>query len=137
MCEIVVCVEDIVGPDVYTTTSLPSPGDVLDVLEDGHVFGRMELADPRWRILSVPDMTVDAAQNLLSREPATDPAQALGPNTLQFRAFYLDLTRPMAADMKAFMGDATRAAASFVVEPSVIAGMMDKRPPVSDPKVIG
>ncbi len=93
MAEIAICVVDITNPaSVYLNTKLPKRGDVLCVVEDGHVWGSSELGQDNWRIIQLPGVPVAALDALLTAEVATSPPGQKGaPNTLQFRGFYLDL----------------------------------------------
>lgn len=72
MCELLVIVET---------------GDVLVIFSDNHEFGGMELSNPAWRVIKVPEVDITILANLTSPGVATIPH---GPTT--FRLFFLNPT---------------------------------------------
>lgn len=92
MAELLVRVVDKVNPDFYANTKCLKRGDVIAVCEDGWGWGVEELANPDWRILKIPDMTVAEASVFLAPERNRDPGQPS--RTLQRRAFAIDLDHP-------------------------------------------
>lgn len=99
MCEILVCVRDMGQTgNIALDSKRPKQGDVIDVHPDGWIWGVCELGQivqgnpngnhPFFRIIKLPNVTVNQASNMLAPELDTDP-QNPSPY-LQYRARYLD-----------------------------------------------
>ena len=80
MCELLV----FIGPEpTDPTRSLPRPGDVVAIMEDGHAWGSKERDYP-FRIIARPGQPVEALANLLGNMVPHGAAPL-------YRAFYLNL----------------------------------------------
>lgn len=80
MCELLV----FVGPEpVDPTRSLPRPGDVVAIMEDGHAWGAAELAHP-FRIIKRSGQPAEALSEMLGNAVPAGAAPL-------YRAFYFDL----------------------------------------------
>ncbi len=90
MAELLVRVVDKINhDDPYLDAKCLKAGDVVVVCPDGWVWGREELANPEWRIVRVPGLTVEQCAGFLSEEPETDPTN---PNPMrQRRGFRLEI----------------------------------------------
>jgi hypothetical protein len=115
MCEILVCVKD---RGASPGQGLPQQGDVVAVQADGWPWGACELGtvvqgNPNgnhnfFRIIKLPNVTVNQASRMLSPEVDVDP---LNPSPyLQYRAFYLDKTKIPTQALINNWNDDTRAA---------------------------
>lgn len=102
MCEVLVCVHDRGTSGVLAIDShAPQQGDVVEVQADGWPWGACELGftypgNPNgnhnfFRILKLPNVTINQASTMLSPEVDVDP-QNPSPY-LQYRAFFLDKTK--------------------------------------------
>lgn len=145
MCEALVCVKS------WTTVngssgslsfdySLPQQGDVIWVGADGAPWGVCEQGliypgNPNgnhnfWRILKLPNVTVNQASTMLAPEVNVDPTK---PSPyLQFRAFFLDKTKIPAGVLATYWNDDTRAA-PFISMPytaTQLATLKTQRTPV-------
>lgn len=87
MAELLIRVVDKVGTDVFKDAALTKRGDVIVVRPDGWNWGIQELANPEWRIVSIPDMPMVEAEAMLAMEPGDRSV----PNVLQARMFKFDL----------------------------------------------
>lgn len=74
MAELLVRVVDKGEPENVRCTKR---GDVIVVMPDGWMWGNAELADPHYRILRVPDMSVSEASALLAEEPPSEQLHEL------------------------------------------------------------
>lgn len=121
MSELLVRIVDKVNDaDPYLNAKCTKRGDVIVVVEDGWAWGGKEKANPEWRIVKLPKVTVSEAQAFLSPEPITDPA---APNRVkQRRAFRLNLdTLPLdCAYMDYAQLSAYRVAVQPLDEPDVL-----------------
>lgn len=80
MCEMVI----FIGPEpTDSTRSLPRPGDVVAIMEDGHAWGSRETEYP-FRIIKRPGQPAEVMQDMLGN------AVPYGAAPL-YRAFYFDL----------------------------------------------
>lgn len=89
MCELLVLSVNKVNADPYLDAKQYKRGDVVCVKPDGWGWGRQELANPLFRIIKVPGVSVSQASGFLGPEldsDPTNPSQMLRP-----RAFSLDL----------------------------------------------
>jgi hypothetical protein len=117
MCKAVVMVVDKIGADPYVDARSFKRGDVVDVVEDDHVFGKEEANHPQWRIFSFPGVSASEMRGFMAHEPETDPSNPSA--VLQLRAFGLDLTK--------LKDDASFAA---------IMAARIRKPPLVDPNVL-
>lgn len=100
MAELLVRVVDKTNPDPVFDAKLSKRGDVIAVCPDGWKWGVEEIANPDWRIISVPGVDPDDFSGLLAAEPETNPNEPS--RMLQFRAFRLDLDHDDLADLRSF-----------------------------------
>ena len=128
MCELAISVVDKTSPDPAVDSKLVKRGVVIEVFEDDHGYGRMELTHPMFRILKLPGVPMAVGRGLLGDEigdPATQPH-------LLHRQFKLDLDHPdIAADLRAHLDDDSRAAPHIVVDADLIARLKTRRPSVT------
>jgi hypothetical protein len=90
MCELLVRVVDKINDDPYLDAQCSKRGDVIVVVEDGHAWGREEIANPDWTIIKVPGVAAKDATGFVARELNYSEQ----PNyMLQKRAFAFDLTQ--------------------------------------------
>lgn len=106
MCEVLLRVVDKVNEDPYLDAKLLKRGDVVVIVEDGHAWGREELANPDWRIVKLPNVTSSVASAFLGDEKDTDPTKPS--RVLRRRAFRLDW-QTLPAAVLAWLADDTRA----------------------------
>lgn len=103
--ELLVQVTDKVNADFYLNCQCPKAGDVIAACPDGWVWGTQELANPDWRILVVPDLSPQDASTLTVPEKPVDPLHPSA--TLQYRAFFIDLTHPAASALAPAIADSS------------------------------
>lgn len=117
MCELLVRVFDKTNSDCpYLDAQCHKRGDVIAVNEDGHLWGKEELANPDWRIIKVPGVRRSDATGFLARELDDDPSKPS--RVLQARAFSYDLS----------------------ARPTDLASLLSaqiRKPKLQDPNVIG
>ena len=112
MCEILLCVHDRrTTGNVAIDSHAPKQGDVVCVQPDGWTWGVCELGqvvpgNPNgnhnfFRIIKLPNVTVNQASNMLAPEVDVDP-QNPSPY-LQYRARYLDKSKIPPATMQALL----------------------------------
>jgi hypothetical protein len=134
VAEILVYLYDREGADIYCTAKLCQRGDVLVAMEDGWQWGGMELADPMFQVIKVPDATVEDFQPLLSYElplPGNEE-DVFGSmtNTLQFRGFHI-----VVGGMRAMQtADPPPTIDSSLDE---VRALTVQKPPIPDPAKIG
>lgn len=143
MCEILLCVKDrgnILSLDLALYHRLPKQGDVVAVQEDGWPWGSCELGqtvqgNPNgnhnfFRVIKLPNVTVNQASRILSPEVDIDPNN---PSPyLQYRAFYLDKTKIPTQALTTYWNDDTRSA-PFITLPYSAAqlnSIVSQRDPV-------
>lgn len=89
MCELLVRVVDKVNPnDPLADLQCHKAGDVIVAVDDGHQWGRAEVANPEWRIVRVPGASIADVSGLLAEEPQV---QGLPEAVRARRGFRLDL----------------------------------------------
>lgn len=126
--------------DFYRDCRALGPGDVIEVMPDGHGWGVLDQQNPDWRIIKFPGVPVRDLLAFLAPEVGTDPAQPS--KTLQPRAFKFDLTNPgLPTELKAVIADDARTLPK--VEPVTKMASTDvlafkvAKPAITDPAVIG
>jgi len=136
MAELLVRVVGDTSANPFVNANAFKRGDVAVAFADGHAWGCEELTDPRWRILRFPGATLDDASVLLSPEKAATRQSDRAPDPmLQIRGFALKLDTGDAA-LDAFLADASRRQAVFVM-PVPLASLVVRKPPLKNPNVIG
>jgi hypothetical protein len=138
MAELLIRVVDKINDDVYKNAQCTKRGDVIVAQADGWQWGRVELSDPRYRIVRIPTLTVDEARAFTAPEPHTGPGKPSP--TLQKRAFKFDVDHhTIPADFAAWLADDSRAVP--IHEASLhrdhAHALVSRRPPIQDPAVIG
>lgn len=103
-------------------------GDVIVVMPDGHSWGKQELSNPEWRIISIPDLRAADAISL------TSPEAKVGLNgstkMLQKRAIRLDLSNVKLPKIRSGKGVDIVLSRGQVMKATVV------KPPVADPNII-
>lgn len=96
MCELVVWAKSQHSADPYHDAQCWKAGDVICVLEDGHEYGKAELAHVaagEWQIVKLPGVPARDALSLEAKEPESDPSN---PSRVRQRRMHrLDLTKPI------------------------------------------
>lgn len=130
MCELVISVIDKFSDDPEVDCAMPKRGVVIDVFEDEHAYGRLELTHPMFRILKLPGVSMTFARSFLGKEIADHP-RALK------RMFYIDIDHPdVPPDLAAHLADDKRAVPHHVVDQATVAALKRQRP-AGDSSVIG
>lgn len=137
MAELLVCAVDKEPLDPYVNARAYKRGDVVVVNPDRWVWGRMELANPLFRIVRVPGVTVAQARTFLGEEFDEDPENPS--RVLRRRAFYLDLDDPLFEEL--FPGwvtdDARRVSMRRLdITLAQLLALKKPRPPLEDPNVL-
>jgi hypothetical protein len=114
MAELLVRVTDKTHPTENNRVS--KRGDVIAVQPDGWAWGALELSQPFWRIVKLPNVTVQAASDaLLAPGVRTGPQEPL--TAVPLKAFRLDLAAVSSRNQAAaaFVTDDTRAQPSISI----------------------
>lgn len=123
---------------IYLDCQCTKRGDVIVACEDGHVWGKDELANPDWRIFQIPALPLSQALAFCSPELPVDP---LNPSkTLQKRAFKFNLDDPsFALQFSTVLADSSRTTtkAQVALSDAAVAALKVAKPPIPDPAVIG
>jgi hypothetical protein len=154
MAEILVRVVDKVNKEFYLNCRCTKRGDVIVVAPDGWKWGTDERTDPQYRIISLPQYSVEDLQAFLAPEQPTDPSQSQ--RTLQRRAFKFDVDHPdLPQAIRDCIADDTRASETYqdnavpaaapdtgaggAAEPATFDMLAFKvqKAPIEDPAVIG
>ncbi len=135
MCELLLRVSDKINTDPVLDSKCTKRGDVIVVMPDGWGWGTEELRNPDWRILQLPNVTVEQAASFLSPEPEDNPQ---APSLVRQRRLFkidLDALPPVWA---AWVTDGTRAepmrSAPFTA--AQILGYRRRKAPLANPVVI-
>lgn len=129
MCEVLVCSNSWVTVNGTTgsqaiDTKMPQQGDVIVAQADGWAWGVCELGGvvqgnpnlnhPFWRVFKLPGITLSQISTLLGAEVDVDPTK---PSPyLQYRAFFIDITKIPAGALLTYYKDNTRGA-PFIMLP--------------------
>lgn len=142
MCELLVRVVDKVNSDFYLNCQCTKRGDVIVVQEDGWKWGKEELSNPDWRIISMPGIPVSQVLGLLAPELPIDPKNPS--RTLQRRAFKFDIDAlekgvKINAAAKTDLKDAARAkgVTALALVASDVSALTVAKPQIADQSVIG
>lgn len=139
MCEVLLRVADKVNAtDPYADAKCLKRGDIVVVCVDDWPWGSDELAHPFWRVLKLPNISVQQVETFLGPEYDDDPANPS--RVLRRRAFMVDLgSATIPAGLRAWLLDDTRAAptrtANFTATQFLALKKGKTRLP--DPNVIG
>lgn len=135
MAEILVRVVDKVNEDYYLNCGCTKRGDVIVVAPDGWKWGVEERANPEWRILSLPQYSVEDLQAFLAPEKETDPSNPS--RTLQKRGFKFDVDHPdLPQEISDCIADDTRASDTYADKGAGDATVVDVSPTAGQPKGI-
>lgn len=91
MAELLVRVIDKINADETLNLQCLKRGDVVSICEDGHTWGTVELANPDWRIVTIPGVAVEDLEGLLMPEIDVD---SKAPTPKRRRMFNLNLDAP-------------------------------------------
>lgn len=137
MCEVLVRVANKANDDPYRTAQLLQRGDVVVVVEDEHAWGPAELSNPDWRILKLPNVSVNAALAFLGPELDSNPGK---PSLmLRPRAFRFDLEHgALPAAFKAWLADSSRKrpARALDVTEAQFAATKVRKAALADPNIL-
>lgn len=135
MAELLVRVRDKTSPDIYKDVRLTKRGDVIVVMPDGWTWGSGELTNPDWRILKLPNVSVEEASAMLGGELPIDP-QAPS-RTLQRRAFSFDLDN-LPQSVAGFIADDTRKTPALTVNLTLaqFRGLKKRKEAKQDPAIL-
>lgn len=134
MAELLIRVADKVSTDFYNNARITKRGDVIVVSPNGWPWGAEERTAPFWRILALPNVSVNFAQTFLAREVATNQLD-LG-RTLQHRAFKLDIDNAaLTGQWRIWINDDTRATPIFTsaFSEAQVLGLKLTKPRIVDP----
>lgn len=137
MCEILLKATNATSPDPYKDVKCYKAGDVVVVMPDGWGWGSKELTDPMFRIVKLPNVTVEQAVGILCAwEIDVNPAQ---PSRMLQRRGYRVWYEQLSGQPRAYWLDATRASPSFTwnVTFAQLQNFRLQKAPVPDPNVIG
>jgi len=136
--ELLVRIVDKVNPDFYLNLGCSKRGDVIVVKPDGWAWGSDELSNPQWRILQVPNLTLEEAEALAAPEVLQ---AGNSKETLQKRGFKLDLDSPALQSrpgFQTFLTDHARTTRVFTFPGNsgrtLILGAKQQKSPVADPR---
>lgn len=93
------------GSDPQQIATHTARGDVIDVVEDDHQWGRLDLTSPSWVVLHVPISRAEAEAMKVSEDPEGNTPD------VRVRAFSLDLDALIA---RGYVGIPTREQASAI-----------------------
>jgi len=87
MCEMLLRVRDKDSKTIDQRLMQHKPGDVVVVVEDGHVWGRMEIGSPDHRVLRLPGLPAAAMSDMMATR-----ANSLNGATTAKKARYFDIS---------------------------------------------
>lgn len=73
MCEVLVRVIDKESKSIFQRLDQNCAGDVVVVVEDGHLWGDAEVTNPEWRIFQLPGLPAAALSDMT--QPRRNPKQ--------------------------------------------------------------
>jgi hypothetical protein len=73
MCEILVRVIDKQSSSLFQRLNQNCAGDVVVIVEDGHLWGDAEVSNPEWRIFQLPGLPAAALSDMT--QPRKNPKQ--------------------------------------------------------------
>ena len=137
MCEILFVARSRRSDDPYTDVKCYKRGDAIHIAPDGWPWGSIELTNPGWRIVALPNVTESQAESFLTPEPAVDPQNPS--RMLQRRAFKLDIsnvTIPLAIRTWFQDDDRVQPIRTINMTPSQFLALRVQKDPVPDPNVL-
>lgn len=135
MAELLVRVIDKINDDPVLNTKCMKRGDVVVVCPDGWGWSKEELTNPFWRIIKMPNLSMEEANRFLAPELDTDPNQPS--KTLQRRAFKLDFNI-LPLTVKADIDSPIRLAEVLEATSIVTADLgMVAKPPILEISIFG
>lgn len=115
---------------VYDHSSEPGTrlgrGDCVAVCENNWPWTSAELTNPAWRIVKVPDMSVEEAYTYLVEDPGNEELGYLP----QRRKYMIDQGRFIYPSTKAFVDDDTRQVPFLTVSAALLRNVIVERPPL-------
>lgn len=141
--QLLVRVVDKINQDPVLNEQLTKKGDVIAFKEDGKEWGIMELKNPEWRIIHVPNMTLEQAIALTDNEVKDGSIEG---QILRKRGMKLDLDKIDALEEQKILATKnvsrktnvkTDAVDAQVRLSSVLSNMITKEPISSNDKIIG
>jgi hypothetical protein len=130
-------------PTIEQIAALHKPMDLVHAAPDGWTWGKQELSNPWFRIVSIPDSLATMAQAEQFLSPLLPLLDSSGnPTTLwQRRAYYLNLTDSIIpSSFNTFWEDDTRAMPIYIGQPSFTATALQlgvARPHINNPAYVG
>lgn len=73
MCEVLVRVIDKESKSIFQRLDQNCAGDVVVVVEDGHLWGDAEVSNPEWRVFQLPGLPAAALSDMT--QPRRNPKQ--------------------------------------------------------------
>ena len=137
MCEILLRVRDKVNDaDPYLDAQCLKRGDVVVVVENGWPWSEAELTNPDWRILKLPNVSVEFAEAFLAPEVDTDPTR---PSRMLRRRALRVAVNALPAAVRTWLADETRAqpTRTMNVTEAQLWNLREGKTPLPDPNVIG
>ena len=137
MCEFLLRVHDKkhaeTEPDKpYLDVKLMQRGDIVECRDNGWPWSHLERSEPFWRIVKIPQMSLEEGQTYLAREPGNKLLNKM----LQKRQFKLNLDNPaLPASIRDFINDDTRAVDSITINANSVRNIRTTKDPVPDPNV--
>jgi hypothetical protein len=102
-------------------------GDCVVAVENGWPWTQAELTAPQWRIVKVPDMSLDEARVLMAPDPG-DPELGHLP---QRRKYTVDEALFQLPETAAFVADDSRVAPFMTFTADQLRGVIVQRPPLT------
>lgn len=91
MCQVLLRVKNKVNPDSpELDVKCLKRGDIVTIVEDSHVWSPAELTNPDWRIIDLPNVTVNQALVLTTPETDNIDLSPARQRMLQARKYFLD-----------------------------------------------
>ena len=137
MCEILFMVRDKANGDPYLDVKNYKRGDAIHIAPDGWQWGSIELTNPGWRIVALPNITEAQAASFMAKEVDVDPQNPS--KMLQRRAFKLDLSNvTIPAAIKTWFQDDDRTLPIRTINmtPAQFLAFKVQKSPVPDPNVL-
>lgn len=136
MCHLVFFVRDRANPDdVFKDARLYKAGDVIESLPDRWNFGSQDLANPDWRILFVPDMTVEEGHQFTGQEFNVSSKNPT--DMLRRRRVRIDLAALGATSLAEWLADDSRKEPIASIDAATLMGAKRIKEPITDPRIIG
>jgi hypothetical protein len=139
MCEILIRARDKVNvDDVYLDVKCLKRSDVVAVVPDGWAWSQLELTAPYWRIVKLPQVSVNAASVLLTPEVLQSPEAS--EKMLRSRGAKWDLdSATWSTPVRNWINDDSRATPfrSVNINEADFLSLVVQKTPLPDPNVLG